>query len=52
MAKCFAGDMVVARSADAVQVFGGSGTFGVLRLKDYIEMQKSAKSMKELISGG
>ena len=25
MAKCFAGDMVVARSADAVQVFGGSG---------------------------
>lgn len=25
MAKCFAGDMVVARTADAVQVFGGSG---------------------------
>ncbi|PRY25528.1 hypothetical protein CLV78_102708 [Aliiruegeria haliotis] len=25
MAKCFAGDMAVARSADAVQVFGGSG---------------------------
>lgn len=25
MAKCFAGDMAVARTADAVQVFGGSG---------------------------
>ncbi len=25
IAKCFAGDMAVARSADAVQVFGGSG---------------------------
>ena len=25
MAKCFAGDMAVARSADAIQVFGGSG---------------------------
>ncbi|MFK8036246.1 MAG: acyl-CoA dehydrogenase family protein [Hyphomicrobiales bacterium] len=25
MAKCFAGDMAVARSADALQVFGGSG---------------------------
>lgn len=25
MAKCFAGDMAVARSADAVQIFGGSG---------------------------
>lgn len=25
MAKCFAGDMAVQRSADAVQVFGGSG---------------------------
>ena len=25
MAKCFAGDMAVARSADAAQVFGGSG---------------------------
>jgi hypothetical protein len=25
MAKCFAGDMAVARSSDAVQVFGGSG---------------------------
>ena len=25
MAKCFAGDMAVVRSADAVQVFGGSG---------------------------
>lgn len=25
MAKCFAGDMAVARAADAVQVFGGSG---------------------------
>ncbi|GGH24691.1 hypothetical protein SAMN05444007_103358 [Cribrihabitans marinus] len=25
MAKCFAGDMAVTRSADAVQVFGGSG---------------------------
>ncbi len=25
MAKCFAGDMAVSRSADAVQVFGGSG---------------------------
>lgn len=25
MAKCFAGDIAVARSADAVQVFGGSG---------------------------
>lgn len=25
MAKCFAGDMAVRRSADAVQVFGGSG---------------------------
>jgi alkylation response protein AidB-like acyl-CoA dehydrogenase len=25
MAKCFAGDMAVARTADAVQIFGGSG---------------------------
>lgn len=25
MARCFAGDVAVARSADAVQVFGGSG---------------------------
>jgi alkylation response protein AidB-like acyl-CoA dehydrogenase len=25
MAKCFAGDVVVARTADAIQVFGGSG---------------------------
>ena len=25
IAKCFAGDMAVARTADAVQVFGGSG---------------------------
>jgi hypothetical protein len=25
IAKCFAGDMVVQRTADAVQVFGGSG---------------------------
>ncbi|MBV7396467.1 acyl-CoA dehydrogenase family protein [Mameliella sediminis] len=25
MAKCFAGDMVVQRTADAVQIFGGSG---------------------------
>ena len=25
IAKCFAGDMAVARSADAVQIFGGSG---------------------------
>ena len=25
MAKCFAGDMVVAQTANAVQVFGGSG---------------------------
>jgi len=25
MAKCFAADMAVARTADAVQVFGGSG---------------------------
>jgi hypothetical protein len=25
MAKCFAGDMAVARTADAIQVFGGSG---------------------------
>lgn len=25
MAKCFAGDMAVARTSDAVQVFGGSG---------------------------
>lgn len=25
MAKCFAGDVAVARSADAVQIFGGSG---------------------------
>ena len=25
MAKCFAGDMVVQRTSDAVQVFGGSG---------------------------
>lgn len=27
MAKCFAGDMAVARTADAVQVFGGPGYF-------------------------
>jgi len=25
MAKCFAGDMAVARTSDAVQIFGGSG---------------------------
>ena len=25
IAKCFAGDMAVARTADAVQIFGGSG---------------------------
>lgn len=25
MAKCFAGDMAVARTADAIQIFGGSG---------------------------
>ena len=49
IAKCFAGDMAVARSADAVQVFAAQDISEDLRWNGFIETQKSVKYMRELI---
>ena len=46
MAKCFAGDTAVARTSDALQVFGGSGYIKGFEVERLYRDAKSPRSMK------